>query len=158
VTFRAPDATFDREYYVDLGGVTVTLRSLGPTHTRGDTSVFVDPDRVLFAGDIVMNKTFMAFSDQSSGSAWIGVLQQLEPLKPLVVVPSHYAMGDATLITTQRTVLTAMQTRVGELKAQNKTVDEAVTTVTAEFTKKYPDWINPARIAGAVRSFYGEAK
>jgi len=158
VTFRKPDVVFDREYVIDLGGVKATLRSLGPTHTRGDTSVFVEPDRVLFAGDIVMNHAFMAFSDQSSGAAWIAVLQQLEPLKPGVLVPSHGSVGDASLITLQRTVLSSMQTRVRELKGQGKTVDEAVTTVTTEFTAKYPDWTTPARIAGAVRSFYGEAK
>src|SRR5205809_939026 len=40
-TGRKADITFDREYTVDLGGVRVRLLVVGPTHTRGDTALFV---------------------------------------------------------------------------------------------------------------------
>ena len=35
---------------LDLGGVRVRIMWLGPGHTRGDTVMFVEEDRVLFAG------------------------------------------------------------------------------------------------------------
>ena len=60
--FRKADIFFDREYSLDLGGVRVRLLSLGPTHTRGDTIIWVEGDRILFAGDVVMNRTFVAFA------------------------------------------------------------------------------------------------
>src|SRR6185295_3118190 len=60
--FRKADVIFDREHTLDLGGVRVRMLSLGPTHTRGDTAIFVEGDRILFAGDIVMNHTFVAFA------------------------------------------------------------------------------------------------
>src|SRR5262249_33422877 len=66
VQFRKADVLFDRDYSLDLGEVTVRLMSLGPTHTRGDTAAFVEPDRVLFAGDIVMNRAFVAFASPYS--------------------------------------------------------------------------------------------
>lgn len=34
--------------------------SFGPTHTRGNTIVRVDSDRVLCAGDVVMNRGVIA--------------------------------------------------------------------------------------------------
>ena len=47
--FRNADLLFDREYTLDLGGVRVRMLSLGPTHTRGDTIVWVEGDRILLS-------------------------------------------------------------------------------------------------------------
>jgi len=47
--FRKADTTFDKEYLLDLGGVRVQM-AVGPTHTRGDTAFFIEPDGVLFSG------------------------------------------------------------------------------------------------------------
>jgi glyoxylase-like metal-dependent hydrolase (beta-lactamase superfamily II) len=105
VQFRPPDIVFEREHNLDLGGVGVRILSLGPTHTRGDTMVLVEEDRVLFAGDVVMNRTFMAFNQESNARTWLSVLNQLETFHPRTVVPSHGDMGDASLIDQQRTVL-----------------------------------------------------
>ena len=63
---------YDRQYDVDLGGgVRVRLLALGPTHTRGDTVLFVEPDRVMFAGDVVMNRAFLGFSQYSNAQTWL---------------------------------------------------------------------------------------
>lgn len=156
VQYRKPDVLFDAEHRLDLGGVTVVLRALGPTHTRGDTIAWVEQDRVLFAGDIVMSKRFLAFSAPSSGAAWLRVLDQLEALKPALIVPSHGANGDAALIAQQRAVLQQIQARARELKAQGRTADEAAATITAELQAKYADWTTPNRAGSAARAFYGE--
>src|SRR5262249_49285269 len=42
VDFRKPDIQFDKEYPLDLGGVRARVMWLGPTHTRGDTVVWVE--------------------------------------------------------------------------------------------------------------------
>ncbi len=47
---RPPDILFDREAKIDLGGITVRLLWLGPSHTRGDNFVFVEPDGVSSPG------------------------------------------------------------------------------------------------------------
>jgi glyoxylase-like metal-dependent hydrolase (beta-lactamase superfamily II) len=60
LTRRTVDITFDREHTLDLGGIRVRCLILGPTHTRGDTAFFVEGDNVLFAGDLVMNHSFVA--------------------------------------------------------------------------------------------------
>ena len=116
----------------------VVFRALGPTHTRGDTIVFVEQDRVLFAGDIVMSQRFLAFGAQSSGETWLKVLDQLEALRPERIVPSHGVMGGESLIARQRMVLMQVRTRVGELKAQGLSVDNVASTVTSELQAKYP--------------------
>ena len=47
----APDEVFEREHALDLGGVTVRLRAVGPTHTPGDTIAIVEGDGLAFYPD-----------------------------------------------------------------------------------------------------------
>jgi glyoxylase-like metal-dependent hydrolase (beta-lactamase superfamily II) len=153
---RRADVLFDREHVIDLGGVRVRLLALGSTHTPGDTMAFVEQDRVLFAGDVVMNHVPVAFGQTSSVPTWVNVLKQLEPLRPVVIVPAHGPVGDGSLIAQQRAVFEGLQARVRELKAQGKTADEAATMLTAEFQSQHPDWTAANRIGGMVRSLYAE--
>jgi glyoxylase-like metal-dependent hydrolase (beta-lactamase superfamily II) len=156
--FRKADIFFDREYTLDLGGVRVRMLSLGPTHTRGDTMIWVEGDRILFAGDVVMNHTFVAFaSPYSSVKAWLADFDQIEPLHPAKVVPSHGPVGDASLIADQRTMMSAIRSRAAELKRQGKSADETATTVQSEFQVKFPEWAAPARVGAIARNAYAEA-
>jgi glyoxylase-like metal-dependent hydrolase (beta-lactamase superfamily II) len=155
--FRKADLFFDREYTLDLGGVRVRMLSLGPTHTRGDTIVWVEGDRILFAGDVVMNRTFVACaSPYSSVKAWLADFDQLEPLRPVKIVPSHGPVGDASLIAEQRTMIKAIQSRAIELKRQGRSADETATAVQAEFQANYPGWAAPARVGILARTAYAE--
>jgi glyoxylase-like metal-dependent hydrolase (beta-lactamase superfamily II) len=135
------------------------MMSLGPTHTRGDTIVWVEGDRILFAGDVVMNRTFVAFaSPYSSVKAWLADFDELEALRPTKVVPSHGPVGEASLIADQRTMLKAIQTRAIELKRQGRSADEAAAVVQKELQAKFPDWAAPARVAMIAKTAYQEAR
>ena len=161
VEFRVADQVFDREITVDLGGVEVRSFWLGPTHTRGDTLVYVEGDGVLFSGDVVMDGYFPGFnSPYSDLQVWIDTLEQLELLQPVRIVPSHGAMGDASLIESNRTYLIQIQSRVAELRGQGRSAEEAGETLTTEFQSMYPNWRNgggPNAIARAVAAVYAEA-
>jgi glyoxylase-like metal-dependent hydrolase (beta-lactamase superfamily II) len=153
---RPGNVHFASDYRVDLGGVTVRLVAVGPTHTRGDTVALVEPDHVLFAGDVVLKQMFLSFSAQSSGTSWLKALDTIEAMKPVRVVPSHGALADATVIGEQRAVLLAIQARVRELKAQGRSADQAAQAITTQFQTQYPDWASPARLAAAARTFFTE--
>jgi glyoxylase-like metal-dependent hydrolase (beta-lactamase superfamily II) len=154
---RAPDILFDREVKLDLGGVTARVFLVGPGHTRGDTAIYVEEDKVLFTGDVVVNRFFPIFPDaDASGKNWLAVLNQFEALQPHNVVPGHGEVGDAMLITKMQTYLKALQSRVVELKHQGKSSAEAAQLLSAEFLMKFPDWENPGWIADAAKRFYSE--
>jgi glyoxylase-like metal-dependent hydrolase (beta-lactamase superfamily II) len=157
VEYPRADILFDREHRIDLGGVHVRLFTRGPMHTRGDTMIVVEEDRVLFSGDVVMNRAYLAASPTSSIRLWLATLDELEALQPVVVVPSHGGISDATLIGKDREYLSAVQTRVVELKKQGKSADEAAEIVTKEIQPKF-DWSAPARINPAARAAYAEAR
>ena len=153
---RPADVLFDSEHRIDLGGVNVRLFAWGPTHTRGDTMVFVEQDKVLFAGDVVMPHVPVAFGQTSSARTWEQVLERLTPLDAKVVVPAHGDYGTGTMIAEQREAFAFLRTRVQELKAMNTPVDDAVKTITAEFAKAHPNWTNPNRAGNIARGMYME--
>ena len=156
---RRPAAiTFDREYTLDLGGVRVRFIVVGPTHTRGDTAFFVEGDNVLFAGDVVMNNSFLAATPASSMKAWLTAFDTLEALKPQTIVPAHGEVGPGSIISANRGIMQGVQARARALKAEGRSVDDVAKTVQAEFQAQHPEWPRANGLAAAARSAYAEAQ
>lgn len=155
---RPADITFERDHMLDLGGVRVRLLVVGPTHTKGDTVLFVEGDNVLFAGDVVMNNSFLAASAVSSMKAWLSAFDTLEAMKPQTIVPAHGEVGPGTLIASNRTIMQGVQARARALKAEGRTADEAAKTVQAEFQAQHPNWPRANGLGAAARSAYAESQ
>jgi glyoxylase-like metal-dependent hydrolase (beta-lactamase superfamily II) len=100
--FRKADITFKDSYDLDLGGVRVRLMAMGFNHTKGDTAFWVQPDAVLFAGDIVMMRLPNVNGPASRVQQWLSSLDKLEALKPKLIVPSHGPNGDVAMIAAYR--------------------------------------------------------
>lgn len=154
---RVADITFDRGLVLDLGGVSVRMRVVGPAHTRGDTGIFVSADGVLFSGDVVMNESFVAANASSSMSAWLAALDTFGTMAPRTIVPAHGPIGDGTSIGTLRTILERIRTRAVALKAEGRSADEAATAIQAELTAERPTWPRANGIAALARSAWTEA-
>ena len=151
--FRKADIVFEQEHVLDLGGVRVRIIAMGYNHTRGDQAFFVEPDAILFSGDVVM--TAMPNVGGSTFKQWLNSQDRFEKLQPKRIVPSHGPIGDLSLVTNYRTYLTTIQRRVAELKKQGRTIDDTTATVTAELQPKYPT--AGGRLAGTIRAAYNEA-
>jgi glyoxylase-like metal-dependent hydrolase (beta-lactamase superfamily II) len=145
--FRKADVVFDKEHSLDLGGVKVRIMAMGLNHTLGDTAVWVEPDRVLFSGDVTM-KTQPNPAQGSTLAHWIQSLDRYQALKPLHVVGAHADLGGPELIQGYKDYLALVKRRAGELKAQGKTQAEATQILSAELKDRYPD---AGRLGGAVR-------
>ena len=155
---RPADVTFDRDYTLDLGGVHVTFLLVGPTHTRGDTGLFVDEDAVLFSGDVVMNESFLAANDASSMAAWLKAFDTFEAMKPKTIVPSHGAVGTGALIASNRAIMETIRSRAAALKAQGVPIEQAAPAVQAEVVAAHPTWPRANGVAAAARAAYNEAR
>lgn len=156
---RRPAAiTFDREHTLDLGGVRVRFLLVGPTHTKGDTAFFVEGDNVLFAGDVVMNNSFLAATPVSSMKAWLTAFDTLEALKPKTIVPAHGEVGAGTLIGANRAIMQTVQSRTRALKGEGRTADDVAKAVQAELQAQHPDWPRANGLAAAARAAYAEAQ
>ena len=151
--YRKADVHFDAEHTLDLGGVRVRLIAMGANHTRGDTAFFVEPDRILFSGDVVMTALPGFGTPQARIATWLRSQERFEQLRPARIVPSHGPMGDAAMMANYRRFLTTVQTRAAALKAEGKTADQAVQLLQEELQSQY----DRNRMVGAIRAAYNEA-
>ena len=157
VKLRTPDLVFNRDAQLDLGGVTARLFWRGPAHTLGDLLIWVEPDRTLISGDLVQNKLVPNFpNEDSSVQGWLEVLDYLEPLEPLHVIPDHGALGDGSLIAQQRAFMLDVQSRALALKRQGVSVEDAAKRLPTDLKPKYPGWDNLNPLPNFIRRIYAE--
>jgi glyoxylase-like metal-dependent hydrolase (beta-lactamase superfamily II) len=155
-TLRTPDITFDTEAKVDLGGVTARLLWFGAAHTKGDELTLVEPDRTLVSGDVVQNKVVPnIFGDGGTPASWLAVLDKVEALKALHVLPDHSAPGDGSMVAAEKKFIGDLWSSALELKKKGISADDAGKQLGVEFKAKYPDWPS-MNVAGFVRSIYAE--
>jgi glyoxylase-like metal-dependent hydrolase (beta-lactamase superfamily II) len=160
--FRPADVVFDDAIRIDLGGVHVQIWGVGPTHTRGDTVFFVEEDRVLYTGDVVM-PVFPAANGQSSSIAtWLTNMDEFEALNPAVVVPAHGRTGDVGFIRRYREYLGAVQREVAAAKRSGETVEAATARLAPALAAQFPglapvSGAPTGRINGALQAAYREA-
>lgn len=150
-----PNVTFAEEAEVNLGDVSARLLHWGPAHTLGDEFVFLPEKRVLFGGDVVVNRFFPIMPDgDANGRNWIKMLERMEKLNPAIVVPGHGEVGDAVLIAKMREYLEFVRDRVEQMKSQGSTLADVEKRLEPEIRAKYKDWGNPNWIKNAIDNFY----
>jgi glyoxylase-like metal-dependent hydrolase (beta-lactamase superfamily II) len=153
--FRKADITFESEHRLDLGGVRVRIVAMGANHTIGDTAVFIEPDAVLYSGDVVMTGLPGLSSPASTIAQWLTSLDRFAALKPQRIVPSHGPIAGTEIIDNYRTLFRTAQQRAAELKKQGKTLDEVTQTIATELQERYPE---RNRVVGVARAAFNEAQ
>ena len=85
-----PDITFTQQLTLYLGGKRFVLIYAGPAHSASDSMMMVEPDRILFAGDVVQNGRipFMNADDVDTAN-WLRGLDTVEKLDPKFIIPGH---------------------------------------------------------------------
>jgi len=85
-----PDITFRDRMTIALGDKRLKLLYAGPAHSSSDMMMLVEPDGVLFAGDIVQNSRIPHMnSDDVSTTQWLAALHEVEKLDPKFIIPGH---------------------------------------------------------------------
>jgi glyoxylase-like metal-dependent hydrolase (beta-lactamase superfamily II) len=160
--FRPVDTLFDDELTLDLGGVKVRLKGVGPNHTLGDTVMFVEGDRVLFTGDTVMGVFPAVNASSGSIDKWLANLAEYAALSPAVVVPAHGRLGDAALVRRYEQYLTTVRARTREAKTNGRSIEETQRAHAPALLQEFSD-LNPAggpatgRVNAAIQAAYREA-
>lgn len=108
-----PDRPVTGSDTLHLGGRTIVVFSPGPGHTPGDLMVWLPADRVLFAGDILIEDGITMMVD-GSAPALLGALARVDSLAPRVVLPGHGAIpaAPAELVQRTRTYVTQLRTEM----------------------------------------------
>jgi len=116
VQLRLPSITFDQEVILHLGDRNMRLIPL-PGHTLDSIGVYVEEDKILFAGDAVMPVPYIVGGDRA---AMIDSLHVIGQLSPENIVQGH---GDVIL---RGEVEEVLETSIFYLETIYEKVKEAV--------------------------------
>jgi glyoxylase-like metal-dependent hydrolase (beta-lactamase superfamily II) len=136
-----PLITFTEETQLHINGETLRLIPVAPAHTDGDIIVHFENANLMHGGDLFFNGLY-PFIDYSS-LGWIGgmvagakrILEKTDAKTQ--IVPGHGPMATAADLKFYVSFLETVFDRLGKLKAEGKSVDEAVAAApTKEFDAK----------------------
>lgn len=89
------DETFDKEYIIDLGGITAHIMHFGQAHSYGDVSVYVPERNVLIAGDIAFHQRMLPIFEDTSTLDWLETWKDFAAFaQDKVIVPGHGTVTD----------------------------------------------------------------
>jgi glyoxylase-like metal-dependent hydrolase (beta-lactamase superfamily II) len=71
-----------------LGDVNFIATYVGNAHSDGDLTPYVEPDRVLFSGDIIFEGR-VPFVGDANTRLWVQVLERMEREQLVALVPGH---------------------------------------------------------------------
>jgi glyoxylase-like metal-dependent hydrolase (beta-lactamase superfamily II) len=113
---------------------------------------------VLFSGDVLMQGVFPSFDAENGSYAnWSRALDEISVLKPEIIVGAHGGVGEKTLISDWKQLLTSVAESAGQLKAEGLSQSQASRSLLDEISEKYPQWRSDARrINAAVQVAYRE--
>lgn len=116
-----PDIAVTHDTLLDVGGRQIMILRPGAAHTAGDLMVWLPGDRVLFAGDVLVEDGVSMMVDGSS-TAMLGALARIDSLDPRIAVPGHgrLAHQPANLVGTTRCYV------LGLRDAMRRAVDDGV--------------------------------
>ena len=92
----AADVWIDQSKTLTIGGVEFILNRVGPAHAHEDLIVYVPSEKVLFAGDLVFRGR-IPFVGNADSRGWMSALDEIQKLKPKIVVPGHGAYSTNAL-------------------------------------------------------------
>ena len=84
------DSWVSKDEELDLAGLRVQIRPMGPAHTAHDLAMYIPERRVLFAGDLVFRGR-IPYVGNADSRGWIAALDRLLAFDAAVVIPGHGA-------------------------------------------------------------------
>ena len=90
-----PDRWIEAGEQFSVGGVRFGLVRLGPAHSPEDLALWVEPDAVLYSGDVVYAGRVPYVGEDSDTRHWLVAIDRVLALEPRVLVPGH---GPATRV------------------------------------------------------------
>ncbi len=83
-----PDITVSKSYTFELGDMKFIINYIGKAHSDGDLAMLVEPEGVLFSGDIIFEGR-IPFVGNGDTRFWLETLTQLETGGLNALIPGH---------------------------------------------------------------------
>ena len=141
-----------------LGERTIIISHPGAAHTAGDLMVWLPQERVLFAGDLLVEDGVTMVVDGSSGELLKG-LAAIDSLHPRVIVPGHGAIprDPSQLVARTREYISALRTEMRAAVEHGVPMNRALASLPpADQTR--PVSLNSRRRRNALRVYLEEER
>ena len=83
-----PDHLLESGLSFSMGDIRFQVDLLGAAHSEGDLTLYVEPDRVLFSGDIIFEGRVPFLGDADTGQ-WLDTLKHMETTQLVALIPGH---------------------------------------------------------------------
>jgi glyoxylase-like metal-dependent hydrolase (beta-lactamase superfamily II) len=83
-----PDRFIDGDHHFTLGQHAFVASNLGSAHSEGDMTLFVEPDNVLFSGDIIFEGR-IPFLGSANTRNWLQTLRRMQETDVAALIPGH---------------------------------------------------------------------
>jgi glyoxylase-like metal-dependent hydrolase (beta-lactamase superfamily II) len=121
--------TVEDERVLTMGGKTIRVLHLGRAHTGGDLIVHLPQERVVFMGEVFMNRVFPSMAS-SYPQEWVATIQAAEALGADTYVPGHGFVDPPMVLREElaifRGAIQGMITEVGHVVGEGAAVEEAL--------------------------------
>ncbi|MGD1048634.1 MAG: MBL fold metallo-hydrolase [Candidatus Krumholzibacteriaceae bacterium] len=105
-----PDTTVTDNEKIDLGGVTVVIRCLGPAHTAGDCVVLVPKGKIAFVGGLVSNGYHANMGDPGADyDNWVKTLDRLAEMRISYIVPGQGKVCGKEMLESEKNYITRIR-------------------------------------------------
>ena len=152
-----PQISFRDKMVLDDGTHRVELLRVGPGHTKGDAVAWLPKERILFTGDLCVNKAGNNIADvDADPDNWLRVLDDLAQKDVGIVIPGHGAQGTVAAIRGNRAYLADMINQVRAGIQHGESADQLEKEV--KLTQHQPWGGDEARNKVSVRAVYAKLK
>jgi len=141
-----------------LGGRVVVISHPGAAHSAGDLTIWLPKERILFAGDLLIEDGVTMVVDGNSGIL-LRALAGIDSLHPRVAVPGHGAIPrrPGELVARTRAYITGLRTEMRSAIERGQPMGRALATLPpADQTR--PVSLNSRRRRNAVRVYVEEER
>ena len=139
-----PTFLFDGRLSLDFEGTPIEIEDRGPANTPNDVTIWLPRERILFAGDILVQSP-LPYVGASWPVHWVRVLRALESMPAAFVVPGHGpVMTDHAYTLALREFLETSLARVEALVRKGRNLEQVQEELDLDDARaRVPAWLDP---------------
>jgi glyoxylase-like metal-dependent hydrolase (beta-lactamase superfamily II) len=121
------DTWISNEIKLNLSGIELIVKPVGPAHTPEDLVIFFPKDKVLFTGDLLFRGRLPFIGSTADTGPWIQALNSFIDFKATVAIPGHGPVSENADLDSKllRDYLVFLRTAMGKAVDELELFDEA---------------------------------
>ncbi len=124
--FVMPDKIYDDKLELKMGSWNVQILHLGPSHSHGDTMVWLPDKKLVIAGDTAFHIRMLPIFEDTNSAKWIETWDKFEALGATIVIPGHGGPTDMpTVRKWTRDYLVHLRAKVAEVIKNGGSLNDA---------------------------------